>query len=209
MYHRAAMSTVKLTRKEAKARTRGKLIEALIELTRADGIGALSTTAVTRCAGVAQSVFYDHFKDMDEALSVAAERVGGTLRAAIAAARAQLDLAAPAGAIRASYAAAVEGLLAEPVLTELLLRHRRDPLSPLGACMRGILEHARADIIADLARLDASAGSLPSPAMHAEMFVAMTLAAVEGLLDGRFQDRDQCLDVLARITAASLTHPAR
>lgn len=203
------MATAKLTRKEAKVRTRGKLIDALIELTRADGIGTLSTTAVTRSAGVAQSVFYDHFKDMDEALSVAAEKVSGTLRAAIAAAREQLDRAAPSGAVRASYAAAVEGLLAEPVLTELLLRHRRDPLSPLGACMRGILEHARADIISDLARLDASEGSLPNAAMHAEMFVAMTLAAVEGLLDGRFQDRDQCLDVLARITAASLTHPVR
>lgn len=198
------MATPKLTRKEAKARTRAKLIDALIELTRAEGVGALSTIAVTRAAGIAQSVFYDHFKDMDEALSVAAETVGATLRANIAAARDQLDLAAPAGPIRASYAAAVDGLLAEPVLTELLLRHRRDPLSPLGACMRGILEHARADIIADLARLGATDANLPDPAMHAEMFVAMTLTAVEGLLDGRFRDRDRCLDVLARITSASL-----
>jgi AcrR family transcriptional regulator len=154
----AAMA--KLTRKEAKALTRAKLISALIDLTRSEGIGALSTTAVTRAAGVAQSVFYDHFKDMDQALTVAAEKVGGRVRAAIADARAQLDLSAPAGPIRASYAAAVDGLMAEPVLTELLLRHRSDPLSPLGECMRGILANARTDIIADLERLGVTEASL-------------------------------------------------
>jgi hypothetical protein len=157
---------------------------------------------------VAQSVFYDHFKDMDEALTVAAEKVGATVRAAIADARSQLELSAPSGPIRASYAVAVEGLMAEPVLAELLLRHRSDPRSALGECMRGILENARLDIIADLERLGMTEAALPNRRMHAEMFVAMTLAAVEGLLDGRYPDREQCLDVLARITTASLTRRA-
>ncbi len=193
----------KLTRKEAKARTREKLIASMLELVREAGLASLSTTRVTRRAGVAQSIFYDHFADMDAALTAAAESAADAVRAALSAARAGIDVASPSGGVRATFAAAIDGLVAEPMLSELLLRHRRDPVSPLGACIRNILDDARTELIADMDRLGLR-DHLPRLELHADMYMAMTLAAVEGLLDGRFADRDACLDVLTRITAASL-----
>jgi AcrR family transcriptional regulator len=192
----------KLTRKQAKARTRRKLIDALLEISREQGIGALSTTKIARRAGVAQSVFYDHFSDMNDALTVVAAQVGERVRAAMSSEREKIELADPMAALRATYAAGIDGLLAEPMLAELLLRYRRDPDSPLGGCIRGILDDARAEIIGDMERLGLGK-RLPHVDLHAELFIAMALRVVEGVLDGT-RDRDACLDVLTRITAASM-----
>lgn len=194
----------KLTRKQAKARTRQKLIAALIEISREHGMVGLSTTRIAKLAGVSQSVFYDHFSDMNDALSIAAEQVGTRVRAAMTAQRETIELGDPSNAVRATFAAGLQGLLDEPMLAELLLRHRRDPESPLGDCIRTILSEARREILGDMERLGLRE-VLPQLELHAEMFVAMGLSVVEGILDGRYEDLDACLDVVARITSASLS----
>lgn len=193
----------KLSRKEAKARTHENLITAVLDLVREGGLASLTTTKVTRRAGVAQSIFYDHFADMNDALTSAAESAATVVRGALSAERATIDVASPSGGVRATFAAAIDGLVAEPVLSELLLRYRRDPVSPLGDCIRRILDEARSELIADMESLGL-ADRLPQMELHADMYMAMALAAVEGILDGRFAEREACLDVLTRITAASL-----
>ena len=194
----------KLTRKQAKARTRQKLIAALLEISREHGMAGLSTTRIAKLAGVSQSVFYDHFSDMNDALGIAAEQVGARVRTAMTAQREHIEPGNPAEAVRATFAAGIQGLLDEPMLAELLLRHRRDPDSPLGECIRNILADARADVIRDMERIGLR-DAMPRLEMHADMFVAMGLSMVEGLLDGRYQDIEACLDVVARITSASIS----
>jgi len=193
----------RLTRKEAKARTRRKLIDGLLELSRTEGIASLSTTRIARRAGVSQSVFYDHFSDMNDALTVAAEEAGARIREAMARRRATIEMGDPTGGVRATFEAGIEGLLAEPMLAELLLRYRREPDSPLGETIRNILAEARRELIADMDELGLR-DHLPHMEVHAGTCMAMAIAVVEGLLDGRYPDREACLEVITRITAASL-----
>ena len=194
----------KLTRKEAKERTRQALIDALIDVIRAQGISELNASKVAAAAGVAQSSFYFHFSGLDEAMKAAAVQIGAAIRATIHEQRQTIPLDDPARAVRASYEASIDSLMAHPELTELMLAQRRDPGSPLGQCFGDILDDARVDLLADMKRMGLTDVMLPHMEIHAEFILAMTLWAVEGLIDGRFASKEDCLSVLVHVTQASM-----
>jgi AcrR family transcriptional regulator len=192
----------KMTRKEEKERTRQRLIDALLAVARQEGIQALTTTKVAEAAGVAQSSFYFHFDGMEAAMRAAADRVGRQVRETIRDERRKIDLSNPRATIRSAQAATINALMAEPMFTQLFLRHRRDPTSALGETFASLLDESRKELAEDLARF---LGQLPSPAIYAELFIGMSLAAVEGLLDGRITDRAACLDAMVHVASATLT----
>jgi AcrR family transcriptional regulator len=191
----------RLTRKEAKERTRQRLLDAVLELVRKEGLGGLTTGKVTEAAGIAQSSFYVHFTDMDDALEALARHLGDEIRAIVRAERQKIDLSVgnPEQALRGAYAASINAMLAEPAFTEILIGHRRDRMSPLGRCLRGVVDQARAELVSDLCAMGL-ADVQPSLEVVAELIVGMTLAIVEGIFDGRLPDRDAALDGLVRMT---------
>lgn len=190
----------KLTRKQAKARTRGKLIDGLIYIVRADGLSALTTSRVAERAGVSQSSFYVHFKDMNDALSAAAAHIGEPVREAIGRDRRRIDVSNPRETIRKVYDTAISAMLDERAFAELFLALRRDPSSPLGQSFRTLLDEIRGDMLADLDGIGLTADRIPNRHVYAEMVIGHTLAVVEGLLDGRLDDKDLAIDTIVDVT---------
>jgi AcrR family transcriptional regulator len=192
----------KLTRKEAKERTRQRLIDAVLDHVRHHGLKGLTTGKVADQAGIAQSSFYVHFTDMDEALRAVADKAGVEIRAIIRKAREKMDFSNPETAFKTAYAGAVDALLAEREFTELLLSHRRYRDSPLAETLRRVLDDARHDLANDLRASSYDESFLADVEMYADLMVGMTLTTVEGLMDGRIKDREAVVRSMARMTRA-------
>jgi|GEM_PF-1027767 len=195
----------KLTRKEAKERTRQNLLDALMEVASKEGLAGLTTTKIARCAGVAQSSFYFHFEDMNDALRQAAEKMSETIRTSVRLQRQKIDVNDPENAVRSTYEAAIDGLLANPLMAELLLSHRRDTSSPLGDTAREILARSRREIAEDMRAMGLSEGVLPHHTTHAALLLSMSLTSVEMLLDDPGADRSEIIAALVHTTTAMIT----
>jgi AcrR family transcriptional regulator len=187
------------TRKEAKERTRQRLLEAIVRLLHAEGPTALTTARIAEQAGVAQPTFYVHFRDLDAALGESAERLGETLLGRMRDAAPSADEADPRAAMRASFRAFLDAVLADRRLAEIFLRHRRDGSSHFGKRFREVLAQSRDAIEQQLA-----ARGVPDPPLHAALIVGMTIGAVEGLLDRGLADRDAAVEALVHHTTAAL-----
>ena len=192
-----------------KEETRLRLIEAAIKLIRKRGVEAISTVSVTEAAGFAQSSFYMHFKNVDECLRAAAEKVAGEARAFIAEHRRRTHEAAGADpAASLLHLQAVLRLFVEQrSFAELLVRHRHDR-SPLGRMFRKMQDGVRADLIADSWRFAESLGvrrkHYDRVAMQAEFIHANVMAAGEALLAGRYADADLLAAELAATVEATI-----
>jgi AcrR family transcriptional regulator len=192
-------TTPRTTRKEAKERTRQRLIEAIVKLLHAEGPTSLTTQRIAAHAGIAQPTFYVHFRDLDAALDVAADTLGEALLGRMRAAEPAKDDRDPREAMRASARAFIDPLMADRRLAEIFLRHRRDGTSPFGKRFKKVLAASRERI-----ELQLDARGIPDAPLHAALIVGMAVAAVEGLLDKRFADRDACVDALVHHTMAAL-----
>ena len=192
-----------------KEATRERLLQAAIELIRKRGVEALSTVSVTEAAGFAQSSFYMHFKNVDECLRAAAQRVAGAIRAFIADHRRRTHAAVMAGNAPpiAHYSAVLRLFIEQRSFSELLVRHRHDR-SPVGKVMRKMIEGVRADLIADSWSLARSLGvhrkHYDRVALTAELIHAQVMAAGEALLEGRFTDVDMLAAELSATIEATI-----
>ncbi len=196
----------KLTRKEAKERTRQKLLDGLLSVARKEGLQGLTTTKIAEAAGVAQSSFYFHFEGMEDAMQAAADKLGNQVRDQIRAQRRKIVIDNPRETLRNSCAANLNAFLSEPVFTQLFLRHRRDPTSPLGRCFADLLDQSRKELAADMKAVGLA---LPNIDVYAELFIGMSMTMLEGLIDGRIQSKDACLDALVHVIGLALTNPPR
>ncbi len=194
----------KLTRKEAKERTRQRLLDGLLDVARAEGIQGLTTTKIAEAAGVAQSSFYFHFEGMDQAMREAAEKIGNQVSDAIRTERRKIDPGDPQNTIRGAQAATINAFLSEPMFAQLFLRHRRDATSPLGEKFAELLNESRRELAEDMKKY---LGHLPTPEIYADLFIGMSMAMVEGLLDERLDDREACLDALVHVVGCALSTP--
>ena len=189
--------------------TRTRLIEAAIELMRQRGVEALSTVSVTAAAGFAQSSFYMHFKNVDECVRAAAEKVAGEARAFIAEHRRRTHEAAAADpAASLLHLQAVLRLFVEQrSFAELLVRHRHDR-SPLGGMFRKMQDGVRADLIADSWRFAESLGvhrrHHQRVSLQAEFIHSNVMAAGEALLAGRYSDVELLAAELAATVEATI-----
>jgi AcrR family transcriptional regulator len=201
-------STREPGRRGKQGETRARLIQVAIELVRHEGLGALTTSRITKAAGIAQPGFYAHFKNVDDivrsAVSEVVEEIRDKLRVvrrigmeSLSQGRGAADLDATSTIFRDT----MDVLLADPSFAELFLRYRRDP-SLLGGFMREMTERVRADIIEDLWRNCQAVGFAPEHyprvVFWAEQIMALLFAAVETVLDGRQTDRQLVIDSVAR-----------
>lgn len=193
-------SAKKLSRREAKERSRYRLVSATIDVLHQEGPAGLTTGKVARAAGLSQPSFYVHFKSMDDALEAAAVEIGEQIRAALRAERARLASERSHETMRAAFRATLNAFLLHPTFTEVVLRYRRDRATPVGKYARALFSAIREDILSDLRACGLDESRLPSLGAFVELMLGMTLAMLEGLIDGRFTDRDECADTLARST---------
>lgn len=187
------------SRREAKERTKRRLLDAMLEILHEAGPLALTTGRIAERAGIAQPTFYVHFPDLDRAMEQAADEAGARLIRIFSAQRAAVEakrgVDVPGGRLRTAYRAALDGFLADRCTTELFLRHRRDTASPFAIRFRSVLASGREDLRAIVAR-----GGAPHPDVAATAIISMVIGVVEGLLDGRLTDVDAAVDSLVRAT---------
>jgi AcrR family transcriptional regulator len=188
------------TRKEVKAVTRARLLDAALRILDEEGEGALTTTNVTRLAGIAQPSFYVHFTDMDDLLhnlidELALERLRHTRAARRDARSDPMD----SERFRDTFRIPIAHSLAHPRLFRLLVRSRYDRSSPLGDWSRGVFESNRAALVEDLIELgmpDATEADRRRAEMVADSMIALTDALTLGHLEGRYPDIEEMIDVL-------------
>jgi len=190
--------------------TRALLLQACIELIRADGLTALTTDRVAKAAGISQPGFYNHFKNVDALLEVAvtdvltemADRQSRLRREAMQVPSTLAAMLQPAPT-RALLERMLEVLLSEPTFADLYLRYRFDP-TVLGGAIARVARKVEEEMIADNWALSLVAGTRPEHydrvALYAEQISALYYRAGEQLLHGRY-DREQILESL---TSASV-----
>jgi AcrR family transcriptional regulator len=186
-------------RAQAREQTRQRLLEAALAILESGGEAALTTTAITRQAGISQSGFYNYFADMEDMLCHLIEDVERQRRAAAASARRAARSGGVIDAMRESFRETVTATASHPNLFRLLLRSRLDPASRVGAEARRQLATTHANFMRGLAR-----GKLPMATEHdrrmagllADGLIAAADALLIGHLDGRYPDIEEILDAL-------------
>jgi AcrR family transcriptional regulator len=197
------LSPRRLTRDESKRITRRRLVDGAIDILRRDGVAAATTGRIASAAGIQQSSFYGHFRDRDACLAAAAESIGEVVLAQVRDQRAALDPRDLRGSVRAALAAIVASFLREPELTRIFLRYRADVDSPLGASFRSLIDRAREGLSKDV-RLLGIAATQSHADVLTDLLIAATFGLVEGLVDGRLDDRELAIDALADVIHAAL-----
>ncbi|WP_219416515.1 TetR family transcriptional regulator [Pseudonocardia nigra] len=188
------------TRKEVKAITRSRLLEAALAILDEEGEAALTTINVTRRAGIAQSSFYVHFADMDDLLhslidELSLERLRLTREARRGSRSAPWDMER----FRDTFRVPITHSIAHPRLFRLLIRSRHDPASPLGEWSRSVFDENRAALVEDLVSLGMPNGSDADRRrleMIADGVIALTESMMLGHIEGRYPDIEEAIDVL-------------
>lgn len=194
-------------RRGTKDQTREQLIRAILELLHAGGEDAVTTVSVTRTARLAQSMFYQHFANVEECLAVAAERITNELREAVALRRQRMYDAGPGAGedlerfYRDTFALASH----QRPIVQLFLRHRSDPLALKGVLYRfgrGLSSDLAGQLGAQLARAGCAAPPGWVEAV-AENLMAASLATLEAFLEGRGPSVEESARLLAAFSTAA------
>jgi AcrR family transcriptional regulator len=202
------MTTPPLSRSEAKDQTRRRLIRAALAILDQEGEAGLSTVKVAKAAGIAQSSFYVHFKDMHELLRVLAEEGGERLRGAMREARRKArEEPGDLDRHRETFRIPLEASCRHPELLRIQLRARHDPSSSLRDFAVRTAAAYRDHHAADLAALGYTADDERDRRrleMIAEGINAATNALAIGHLEGRYPDLDECADILTALSRGAL-----
>jgi AcrR family transcriptional regulator len=188
-----------LSRSEAKSITRRRLLDAAIQILDEEGEAGLTTTAVTRMAGIAQSSFYVHFTDLDDLLHVLIEDLAAERQRRTREARKLVRATPSAEHLRETFRIPLADLITHARVFRLTQRARHDRSSPLGDWSRELLDATRQALIDDL-----HAAGMPSrraverrrASMVADGIIALTESLANGHLDGRYPDIEEIIDVL-------------
>lgn len=192
-----------IPRKEKRAATRERLIQAAIELLRREGAAALTTVSVTKAAGIVQSGFYMHFKNIDECKKAAAERVAKRIGDYVALHRRRMHSLDPDDLelLRRHCEKMLEIFSAEKKFAEIFLNYRYD-ISPLGEAMRELKQRLRNDLVEDLSQIIFQNALPPETqrervALQAEIILAAALTVGEALIENRIGDIKIAAELLA------------
>jgi AcrR family transcriptional regulator len=193
-----------LTRREAKERTRQRLINAARELILSGDETRLSASSVAKRAKVGGATFYEHFRSRDDLLEALADELFDELRGKLAKSR-QEALEAPYNEdkLRQEFRTPLEMAAANPDLFRLALRVRHHASSPLGDSSRRLSGNTRIDVVEELiARGYPHDG--PEERRRLEMIADVHIAATEvlalGHLSGRYPDLNEVADMLVLVT---------
>lgn len=184
-------------RKEAKERTRQRLLNAIVELLDEEGEGGLTTVRITQRAGVAQPTFYVHFTDVEQGVALAAEEMASRIVAMLVS-----PTEPRKGTLRGALRMVLEALLHDRRLARIFLRHRRDVKSPFGGRFAHILTGARDLVIAECRRVGAA-----RPEVVGLLVIGLVISTLEGILDGRLAGPDAALDDLTHAVNGMIRPP--
>jgi TetR/AcrR family transcriptional regulator, fatty acid biosynthesis regulator len=201
---RGARARRPVTRREAKERTRQRLLDAARRLMLAGDETRLTASTVARQAGVAGATFYEHFANRDELLAALSEALFDELRQNLATRREEA-LAAPNNErmLRQEFRTPLEMIAASPDLFRLALRVRHHPGSPLGDSSRRFTGNTRHDIVAELVARGYPAGTSGEKRrleMVADIHIAATETLALGHISGRYPDLEELADMLVLVT---------
>lgn len=199
-------SSLALTRREAKAVTRQRLLDAALAILDEEGESGLTTVAITRRAGIAQSTFYVHFTDTNDLLHSLVDDLASERRRLTREARRSARATQNEPARRDTYRVPLNYLVAHPRLTRLLLTSRGDS-SPVGQWSREIHQQSRAALIEDLAAAGMSTDTAKDQRqvqMIADAIIGMTEAVAMGYIEGRYDDLDAMVDTLMLFSSGYL-----
>lgn len=201
----------KTRKRGTREQTRQRLFDATIDLIQREGLAALTTVRITEHAGIVQSGFYAHFKNIDECVAATAEQVIDRQRSVQSDFRSRAyahllgaDSLVGYANMRALWERSLDLMLEDRVFAELFLRYRRDA-SPLGKRVRKLFDQARSDMARDMnevaPRLGIGKEFEPYTAFWGDLVLGMWLTATEALLDGS-HDREVVITMLAQTTCA-------
>jgi TetR/AcrR family transcriptional regulator, fatty acid biosynthesis regulator len=190
-------------RRDAKERTRKKLLESARRLILDGGETRLAASSVARQAGVAGATFYEHFQNRDELMLALSDELFAELREKLATRRMEA-LASPTDEekLRQEFRTPLEILVANPDLFRLSLRARHVG-SALGDSSRRLTGSTRRDLVAELKARGYPADSRDEKRrldMIADIHIAATEALALGHLAGRYPDLDEMVDMLVLVT---------
>ncbi|HEY1455708.1 MAG TPA: TetR/AcrR family transcriptional regulator [Candidatus Dormibacteraeota bacterium] len=193
-----------VSRREAKLRTRRRLLEAARTMILAGDESDLTASTVARQAGVGGATFYEHFANREELLRALSEQLFDELRGKLANRREEA-LAAPndEAMLRQEFRTPLELIAASPDLFRLALRVRHRPGSPLGDSSRRHTGNTRRDVVAELIARGypaATPGERRRLEMIADVHIAATEALALGHISGRYPDLDELADILVLMT---------
>jgi AcrR family transcriptional regulator len=199
------MPDVSLSRREAKDLTRRRLLAAALRILDTEGEAGLSTGSVCRHAGIAQSTFYVHFRNMQELLRALGEEAGRRVGPVVREARRRSSKEPhSAERLREAFRVPLEAMCGHPEFFRLGVRARYDPASPLGEAARLRAAAFRAQFAEDLVEAGLPAGT-PAQRRRLEMVADGVTALVEGMamghLEGRYPDLEEAVDTLVTFFA--------
>lgn len=198
------INVTRMSRKDAKAATRQKLIDGAIALAREEGLAALTTGRIAAAAGLAQSSFYVHFPDRAACLREMGDAIGEMvveqIRIAGEAFFGNIALTDLKTANRAFYAQVIEALMQDRELLEVFLKFRREISSPAGVGMRSIEMKARAQVVEQMSRFGLDRAFGESLSAYIDGSVGTLFGLAEGLVDGRIEKLDHAVDMMAKMT---------
>lgn len=193
-----------LTRREAKQRTRARLLGAARKLILAGDEAGISASTVARHAGVAGATFYEHFANRNDLLVALSEELFDDLRDKLAVQRREaLEAPNDEERLRQEFRTPLELLSANPDLFRLALRVRHHPGSPLGDSSRRLTGNTRRDIVAELVARGypaATAAEKRRLEMIADIHIAATEVMALGLVSGRYPYIDELVEMLVLVT---------
>ena len=142
---------VRNSRKEAKRRTRERLLAAASRMLLSRGEESISAIAVARAAGVANATFYEHFDNRDDLLRTLAEALFEKLRAELEEPRRDaLEAPTSEERLRRQFRVPLQVLVANPRLYRLALRARHQPASAIGESSQRLTGSTRRDVVQEL-----------------------------------------------------------
>lgn len=199
-----APDRVPTTRKEAKRRTRDRLLAAASRMLLTGGEESISAVAVARAAGVANATFYEHFANRDDLLRTLGEGLFATLRGELEGPRREaLEAPTSEERLRRQFRVPLQVLVANPRLYRLALHARYQPSSALGEQILRLTGSTRRDLVQELVDRGYPASS-PVERRRLEMIADINIAAVEALalghLNGRYPDLEELVDMLVLVT---------
>ena len=172
--------------------TRKRLVAAVLEIVRSDGLGSLTTVEITRRAGIAQPGFYKHFKNVDECLEEATTEAIDGMRETFGAMRRRIRDRNDPEEVAGYFLAVFDAVASDRSFNELLARYRRDT-STLGRAVRDAEVRVMTDFVEELwgeaKKAGIGAAHRPRVALVAELIFGALGACIERVIDDPGTDR--------------------
>lgn len=174
-------------RTESKEQSRRALLQAARVVLKESGYQGLSARQVSARAGLAQSSFYDHFRDKEALVQTLADEIFLPLRRQLRVLRGTVEQVPWEARMELMIVFLCQYVQEEQDMTQLIFQELDHPGSPVGDVARQIFEILHADLREDMQALQSS-GQLPIN-LPLEGTVSMLVGTLSYVLRRQLQGR--------------------